>query len=161
MPGFVRRREGAASNGKDAVRPTELSSTRRTHQPHGPRHEGDAHHRAVPIRGSHAVRLARPAFPGRAVESSAGADAGGHSPIRRRLQRIRGAHRTGSTGVAQLKRESPGWTGRPSTPRRSKFNHARCGILDAPPARSMTRARTTVIARLDLMIQYAAPVELH
>ena len=47
---------------------------------------------AVAIRGRHAVRLARPALPGRAVQSRAGTDARGRSQLRRRLHGICGAH---------------------------------------------------------------------
>ena len=53
-------------------------------------------------RGHDAVRLARPAFPGRAVQPGAGADARRHPPIRRRLYRICGAHRPRGAGPAQL-----------------------------------------------------------
>ena len=54
------------------------------------------------LRGHHAVRLARPALPGRAVQPGAGADARGHPPVRRRLHRVRGAHRPRGARPAQL-----------------------------------------------------------
>ena len=47
----------------------------------------------VGVRGHHAVRLARPAFPRGAVQPRAGADARGRAPIWRRLHRICRAHR--------------------------------------------------------------------
>ena len=56
----------------------------------------------VGFRGHHAVRLARPTFPRRPLQSRAGADARGHPPVWRRLHRIRRTHRPGSTGAAQL-----------------------------------------------------------
>ena len=52
------------------------------------------------LRGHDAVRLARPAFPRRAIEPRAGAHARGRPPIRRRLHRIRGAHRPRGAGAA-------------------------------------------------------------
>ena len=58
----------------------------------------------VRIRGHHAVRLARPAFSGRALQPRAGADARRHPPIWRRLHRICRAHRPGSAGIAELAR---------------------------------------------------------
>ena len=57
----------------------------------------------VAIRGRHAVRLARPPFPRRAVEPGPGADAGGGPSIRRRLQRIRRPNRPRGSGVAELR----------------------------------------------------------
>ena len=54
------------------------------------------------VRGHDAVRLARPALPGRAVQPRAGADARGHPPVRRRLHGIRRAHRPRGAGVAEL-----------------------------------------------------------
>ena len=59
------------------------------------------------VRGHHAVRVARPAFPGRAVQSRAGADAGGRAPIWRRLHRICRAHRPRGAGFAELRRRDP------------------------------------------------------
>ena len=102
MPGAVGRREGAAGHGEDALRPAELPGAGRAHEPPGHGDEGDAHHSAVAIRGHHAVRLARPALPGRAVQSGAGTDARGHSPVRRRLHGIRGAHGPRGSRPAQL-----------------------------------------------------------
>ena len=51
-------------------------------------------------RGHHAVRLARPAFPRRALQPRAGTDARRHPPIWRRLHRICRAHRPGGAGAA-------------------------------------------------------------
>ena len=102
MPGAVGRREGAAGDGEDALRPAELPGAGRAHQPSGHGDQGDADHGAGAIRGHHAVRLARPAFPGRAVQPGAGTDARGHPPIRRRLHRICGAHRPRGARPAQL-----------------------------------------------------------
>ncbi len=50
--------------------------------------------------GHDAVRVARSALPRRAVQSRAGADARGHSSVRRWLHRVCGAHRPGSAGPA-------------------------------------------------------------
>ena len=93
VPRALGRREGAPGDGEDAVRPAELPGARRADQP--PRHgdEGNAHRGAVGLRGHHAVRLARPAFPRRAVEPGAGAHPRGHPPIWRRLYGVRRAHR--------------------------------------------------------------------
>ena len=102
MPGAVGRREGAAGDGEDAVRPAELPGAGRAHQPSRHGDQGDADRGAVAVRGHHAVRLARPAFPGRAVQPGAGADARGHPPVRRRLHRIRGAHRPRGAGPAVI-----------------------------------------------------------
>ena len=60
----------------------------------------------VAIRGHHAVRVARSAFPGRALQPRAGADARGHPPIRRRLHRIRRAHRPRGAGPAELRQRA-------------------------------------------------------
>ena len=103
MPGAVGRREGAACHGEDALRPAELPGARRAHQPPGHGDQGDADHGAVAVRGRHAVRLARPALPRRAVQPCAGAHPRGHPPIRRRLHRIRGAHRTRGARPAELR----------------------------------------------------------
>ena len=102
MPRAVGRREGAAGDGADAVRPAELPGARRADQPSRHGDQGDADQRVVRIRGHHAIRVTRPAFSGRAVEPRAGTDAGGHSPVRRRLHRICRAHRPGSSRPAQL-----------------------------------------------------------
>jgi ABC-type multidrug transport system ATPase subunit len=99
LPRAVGRREGAAGHGQDAVRPAQPAGARRADQPPGHRHQGNADQGAVAVRGHHAVRLARPAFPGGAVEPRAGADAGGHPPIWRRLHGICRAHRPGSAGA--------------------------------------------------------------
>ena len=79
------------------------------------------------VRGHHAVRLARPAFPGRAVQPGAGTDARRHPPLWRRLHGICRAHRARGAGAKELRRghggetmqnlSSPGLTGRPSTRR--------------------------------------------
>ena len=92
MPGLVGRREGAAGDGQDAVRPAEFPGAGRAHEPSGHRDQGDAHHRLVTVRGHHAVRLARPPLPGRPFKPGAGADAGRHPQIWRRLHGVRGAH---------------------------------------------------------------------
>ncbi len=94
--------EGAPRHGQDAVRPAELPGARRADKP--PRHgdEADAHHGAVAIRGVDAVRLARPALPRRLVQPGAGADAGGHPQLRRRLYRVRRPHRPRGPWPAQL-----------------------------------------------------------
>ena len=102
VPGAVGRREGAAGDGEDAVRSAELPGAGRAHQPSRHGDQGDADRRAVGVRGHHAVRLARPALPGRAVQPGAGTDARGHSPVRRRLHGICGAHRPGGAGPAEL-----------------------------------------------------------
>ena len=47
MPGAVGRREGAAGDGEDALRPAELPGAGRAHQPSRHGDEGDAHHGAV------------------------------------------------------------------------------------------------------------------
>ncbi len=104
MPGAVGRREGAAGDGKNALRSPELSGAGRAHQPSGHGDQGDADQRAQRIRGHHAVRLARPAFSRRALQPRAGADARGHPPVRRRLHRICRPHRPGSAGLAELDR---------------------------------------------------------
>ena len=75
LPGAVGRREGAAGDGQDALRSAELPGAGRAHQPSRHRHQGDADHGAVAIRRHHAVRLARPAFPRRAVQPGARTDA--------------------------------------------------------------------------------------
>ena len=93
-------------HGEDALRPAELPGAGRADQPPGHGDEGNAHQGAVGVRGHHAVRLARPAFPGRAVQPGAGTDARGHPPIRRRLYRICGAHRPGGSRPAELKRSA-------------------------------------------------------
>ena len=54
--------------------------------------------------GSHAVRLPRPALPGRTVQPGAGADARGNSPVRRRLPGVRGAHGPRGSRPAELSR---------------------------------------------------------
>ena len=59
------------------------------------------------LRGHHAVRLARPALPGRAVQPGAGTDARGHPPVRRRLHRICRAHRPRGARPAELSRQAP------------------------------------------------------
>ncbi len=56
------------------------------------------------VRGHHAVRLARPALPRRPLQSGAGADAAGHSPVRRRLHGVRRADRPRGPRLAQLSR---------------------------------------------------------
>ena len=102
MPGAVWRREGTVGDGDDALRPSQSPGAGRAHQPSGHGDEGDADHGVVAVRGHHAVRLARPALPRRAVQSGTGADARRHSPIRRRLHGICGAHRPRSARPAQL-----------------------------------------------------------
>ena len=102
MPGALGRREGAAGDGEDAVRSAEFPGAGRADQPSRPRDQGNADQRALRVRGHHAVRLARPAFPGRALQPRAGTDAGRHPPIWRRLHRICRAHRAGSAGIAEL-----------------------------------------------------------
>ena len=92
VPGAVGRREGPAGDGQDALRPAELPGAGRAHQPSRHGDQGDADRGAVRLRGHDAVRLARPALFGRAVQPGAGIDAGGHPPIRRRLHGICGAH---------------------------------------------------------------------
>ncbi len=94
VPGAIWRREGAAGHGEDALRPAELPRAGRADQPFGPRDEGNADRGALEIRGRHAVRLARPALPGGAVELRARTDARGRSQLRRRLYGICGAHWT-------------------------------------------------------------------
>jgi ATPase subunit of ABC transporter with duplicated ATPase domains len=61
---LVRRREGAPGHGQDAVRSAEPAGARRADQP--PRHgdQGDAGRGPGGLRGHHALRLARPPFPG-------------------------------------------------------------------------------------------------
>ena len=54
------------------------------------------------LRGHDAVRLARPALPGRAVQPRAGADARRRPPVRRRLHRICRAHRPRGARAAEL-----------------------------------------------------------
>ena len=49
MPGAVGRREGAAGDGADAVRPAESAGAGRADQPSRHRHQGDADHGAVAI----------------------------------------------------------------------------------------------------------------
>jgi hypothetical protein len=83
MPGSVGRREGTAGHGEDALRPAEPPGAGRAHQPPGHGDQGDAPRGVVAIRGHHAVRLTRPPLSGRIVQSGAGTDARGHSPIRR------------------------------------------------------------------------------
>ncbi len=100
LPCAVRRREGAPGHGQDAVRPAELPGSRRTDQPSGHGDEGDAGRGPGGIRGHHAVRLARPPLPGRALEPRAGTDARGRSSVRRRLHGICGAHGPGSAGAS-------------------------------------------------------------
>ena len=58
LPCAVRRREGSPGHGQDAVRPAELPGSRRTDEPSGHGHEGDAGRSPVGIRGHHAVRFA-------------------------------------------------------------------------------------------------------
>ena len=114
LPGALGRREGTAGHGEDALRPAEFPGAGRADQP--PRHgdEGDADRGAGAVRGHHALRLARPALPGGAVEPGAGADAGGHPPVWRRLYRIRGADGAGGAGVAFVKE---GWGGKHFLPK--------------------------------------------
>jgi ATPase subunit of ABC transporter with duplicated ATPase domains len=68
MPGALGRREGAAGDGKNALRPAEFPGAGRADQPSGSRDQGNADQRAVRVRGHHAVRLPRPAFSGRALQ---------------------------------------------------------------------------------------------
>ena len=56
----------------------------------------------VGVRGHHAVRLARPALPRRALQPRAGADAGRRPPLRRRLHRICRAYRPRGARLAEL-----------------------------------------------------------
>ena len=58
MPGAVGRREGAAGDGEDALRPAEFPGARRADQPSRHGDEGNADQGAVAVRGHHAVRLA-------------------------------------------------------------------------------------------------------
>ena len=58
------------------------------------------------LRGRHAVRLARPALPGRPVQPRAGADARRHPHLRRRLHGVRGAHRPRGARVARVEQGS-------------------------------------------------------
>ncbi len=85
LPRLVRRREGAPGHGQDAVRSAEPAGARRADQP--PRHgdQGDAGRGPGGLRRHHALRLARPPFPGGPVEPRAGADARGSPSVRRRL----------------------------------------------------------------------------
>src|SRR5262249_47538376 len=103
MPGAFGWREGTLGDGEDALRPAELPGAGRAHQP--PRHgdEGDADYRARTIRGHDAVRLARPALPGRTLQSGAGTDARGHSPGWGRLPRVCGAYRPRGAWLAELR----------------------------------------------------------
>ena len=72
VPRALGRREGAAGDGEDALRPAELPRARRADEPSRHGDQGHAHHRAVAIRGLDAFRLARPALPRRPVEPRAG-----------------------------------------------------------------------------------------
>ena len=107
MPRAVGRREGAAGDGADALRPAELPGAGRADQPPGHGDQGDAHHGAGAVRGHHAVRLPRPALPVRPVQPGAGADARGHPAVRRRLHRVRGAHGPRGSRPAQLTQVRP------------------------------------------------------
>ena len=151
MPGAVGRREGAAGDGEDALRPAELPGAGRADQPSRYGDQGDADHGAVGVRGHHAVRLTRPALPRRAVQSGAGADAGGHSPVRRRLHGIRGAHRPRGARPAQLRRkarwryaESVGGEGGIRTHGTvARTPHFECGTIDhSATSPEPTRRRT-------------------
>src|SRR5215212_843530 len=107
MPRALRRREGAAGDGDHALRPAEFSGAGRADQ--SPRHgdERDAHRGSVGLRGHYAVRVTRPAFPGRTVQSCARADAAGYSQIRRWLHGIRGPLRSRGSRPEELSRIAP------------------------------------------------------
>ena len=82
--------------------PPELPGAGRADQPSGYCDQGNADQRACRVRRHHAVRLARPAFPRRALQPRAGADAGRPPSIWRRLHRICRAHRARGAGLAEL-----------------------------------------------------------
>ena len=100
LPRALRRREGARGDGAPALRPPELPRARRADQPPRPGDQGDAADVARRLRGHHALRVARPALPGRALEPRARAGPRGRQPLRRRLPRIRRPQRPRSAGAA-------------------------------------------------------------
>ncbi len=104
LPGPLRRREGAARARAAPVRPSQLPRPRRADEPPRRGDEGDARPRARRVRGDDAVRLARPAIPGRALESRARARTRRPGPVRRGLPRVRRAHRTRGARAARAPR---------------------------------------------------------
>ena len=63
LPRPLRRREGPAGAGADALRPAQLPGARRADQPPRRRHQGDAGAGAGRLRRDHDLRLPRPALP--------------------------------------------------------------------------------------------------
>ncbi len=102
LPRPLRRREGAAGDGADALRPAELPRAGRADQP--PRHgdQGDADPGARLLRGDDAFRQPRPPLPRRPVEPARRGDARGRRRLWRRLYGICGADGTGSAGAQGL-----------------------------------------------------------
>ena len=121
VPRALGRREGAPRDGEDALRPAEPAGARRADEPSRHGDEGDAHRSAGEIRGHHALRLARPPFPGRPVEPRPRTDAGRHPPIWRRLYGIRRSHRPGGAGAAALIKPSQEYSPAKARPPRRAF----------------------------------------